>query len=186
MSLEELRDIVRVMKPSTSPNDAVPSKIIKDVFDSIGPSIQVILNSCLTRGFVPASFKQAVVQPLFKKHNLDAKCPRNYRPISKLPFISKILEKVVLSQLLAFLNHGEILKPFQSGFRSRHSTETALLKVTNDLLLTLDSGENAILILLDLSAAFDTVDHNTLLSRLEQWVGIGGTALRWFSSYLSN
>ena len=87
VSLEELRDIVRVMKPSTSPNDAVPSKIIKDVFDSIGPSIQVILNSCLTRGFVPASFKQAVVQPLFKKHNLDAKCPRNYRPISKLPFI---------------------------------------------------------------------------------------------------
>ena len=99
VSLEELRDIVRVMKPSTSPNDAVPSKIIKDVFDSIGPSIQVILNSCLTRGFVPASFKQAVVQPLLKKHNLDAKCPRNYRPISKLPFISKILEKVVLSQL---------------------------------------------------------------------------------------
>ena len=186
VSLEELRDIVRVMKPSTSPNDAVPSKIIKDVFDSIGPSIQVILNSCLTRGFVPASFKQAVVQPLLKKHNLDAKCPRNYRPISKLPFISKILEKVVLSQLLPFLNHAEILEPFQSGFRSRHSTETALLKVTNDLLLTLDSGENAILILLDLSAAFDTVDHNTLLSRLEQWVGISSTALQWFSSYLTN
>ena len=82
VSLEELRDIVRVMKPSTSPNDAVPSKIIKDVFDSIGPSIQVILNSCLTRGFVPASFKQAVVQPLLKNHNLDAKCPKNYRPIS--------------------------------------------------------------------------------------------------------
>ena len=87
---------------------------------------------------------------------------------------------------MPFLNHAEILEPFQSGFRSRHSTETALLKVTNDLLLTLDSGENAILILLDLSAAFDTVDHNTLLSRLEQWVGISSTALQWFSSYLTN
>ena len=119
-------------------------------------SIQAILNSCLTRGFVPASFKQAVVQSLLKKHNLDAKCQRNYRPISKWPFIWKILEKVVLSQLLPFLNHAEILEPFQSGFRSRHSTETALLKVTNDLLLTLDSWENAILILVDLSAAFDT------------------------------
>ena len=85
--------------------------------------------------------------------------------------------------LLPFLNHAEILEPFQSGFRSLQSTETALLKVTNDLLLTLDSGENARDHLLDLS---DTVDHNTLLLRLEQWVGISSTALQCFSSYLTN
>ena len=96
------------------------------------------------------------------------------------------MEKVVLSQLQPFLDLNEISEPLQSGFKTLHSTETALLKVTNDLLLTLDSGENAILVLLDLSAAFDTVDHNTLLTRLEQWVGIKGTALDWFSSYLKH
>ena len=78
------------------------------------------------------------------------------------------------------------MEPFQSGFKARHSTETALLEVSNDLLLPLDTGENAILVLLDLSAAFDTVDHPTLLSRLHQWVGIRGSALQCFSSYLSH
>ena len=89
-------------------------------------------------------------------------------------------------QVLPFLNSANVLEPFQSGFKARHSTETALLKVSNDLLLTLDTGENAILVLLDLSAAFDTVDHPTLLARLHQWVGIRGSALQWFSSYLSH
>lgn len=186
MSLEELSNLIKPMKPTSTSQESVPSSIIKDAFDTVGPSIQVIINSCLAYGTVPACFKHAIVQPLLKKHNLDVQCLNNYRPISKLPFISKVLEKAVLSQLLPFLNSHNILEPFQSGFRALHSTETALLKVTNDLLLTLDSGDNAVLILLDLSAAFDTVDHNILLSRLEQCVGIKGTALDWFSSYLKH
>ncbi len=83
-------------------------------------------------------------------------------------------------------NSTMIFEPFQSGFATYHSTETALLKVMNDLLLAVDSGENAVLILLDLSAAFDTVDHDILLSRLEHWVGIKDTALSWFKSYLKS
>lgn len=110
----------------------------------------------------------------------------NYRPISKLPLISKILEKVVYSQLYSYLNTHDILDTFQSGFRTCHSTESALLKVTNDILLPLDSGSHVVLVLLDLSAAFDTIDHEILLNRLECWVGVQGIALQWFALYLKD
>lgn len=123
------------------------------------------------------------MQPLLKKKNLDLDLS-NFRP--KLPFISKVLEKAVFNQLQEFLDQANIGELFQSGFKPLHSTETALLKVFNDLLLNLDSGNCAILILLDLTAAFDTVDHTILLSRLERCVGIKGSALEWFKSYLAD
>ena len=125
------------------------------------------------------------MQPLLKKPALDPTVLATYRPISKLPFISKILEKVVCNQLMAYLNEHNILEVFQSGFKPFHSTESALLKVFNDILLATDSGDVVVLVLLDLSSAFDTVDHVILLSRLEQWVGVGHIALDWFRSYLA-
>ena len=120
----------------------------------------------------------AIVQPIIKKHNLDPSVLSSFRPISKLPFLSKVLEKVVLEQLQLHLDLNDIAEKFQSGFKSRHSTETALLKIFNDLLLTVDSGSSAALVLLDLTAAFDTVDHQILLSRLELCVGITGNVLK--------
>ena len=99
--------------------------------------------------------------------------------------MSKVLEKVVYSQLQSFLHTHSLHEKFQSGFKPGHSTETALLRVFNDLILTADSGSPAALVLLDLSAAFDTVHHSILLHRLEHLVGISGTALTWFHSYLS-
>ncbi len=110
---------------------------------------------------------------------------KTFRPIPKLPFLSKILEKIVFIQLTSFINQNDLFEKFQSGFRSHHSTETALVKVTNDLLLTADSGRYSILILLDLSSAFDTVDHNVLLYRLKNVVGVSDVALDWFTSYLT-
>uniref|UniRef100_A0A4W5LQJ5 Reverse transcriptase domain-containing protein n=1 Tax=Hucho hucho TaxID=62062 RepID=A0A4W5LQJ5_9TELE len=185
VSLSALNDIVTHLKPSICPADIVPPRLFKEVWPTIGPSIQAIINSSLTSGYVPLCFKEAVVQPLIKKPNLDTSILANYRPISKLPFMSKILEKAVLVQLQSFLDLHGILEVFQSGFKAFHSTETALIKVFNDLLISTDSGDSAILMLLDLTAAFDTVDHCVLISRLEHSVGIKGTALEWFRSYLS-
>ncbi len=185
VSLASLREIIVKMRSSSGGMDIVPPCLLKDSFETIGPKILAIINSSLAFGDVPKSFKHAVVEPVIKKSNLDSSVFANFRPISKLPFLSKLLEKVVFGQLFSFLDLHGIHEMFQSSFKSLHSTETALLKVFNDLLLATDSGDYAILILLDLTAAFDTVDHNILITRLEQCVGIKGTALGWFRSYLS-
>ncbi len=153
------------------------------MYETTGPDIKIIMNSSLASGVVPANFKHAVVQPFIKKPELDTSGLSNFRPISKLPFLSKILEKVILLQLQSFLDIHGILAVFQSGFKALHSTESA---VFNNLLLATVSGDSAILMLLDLTAAFGTVDHSILISHLQHCVGIEGNALEWFRSYLSN
>lgn len=166
-------------------SDCLAPSLLKNTFNTVGPFILRLINMSLATGCVPSCFKQAIAQPLLKKHNLDPTVLSNYRPISKLPFLSKVLEKVVYLELQAHLDFNKISEKFQSGFKSLHSTETALLWVFNDSLSTLDSGSPAAILLLDLSAAFDTVDHDILLSRLEFHAGLKGSALQWFQSYLS-
>ena len=110
---------------------------------------------------------------------------KNYRPVSNLSFLSKVLERIVLSQLNERLNNN-LLSPLQSAYRPGHSTETALLRIVNDLLTAMDNNKICILTLLDLSAAFDTIDHQILLTRLQHSFDISGPALSCFSSYLCN
>lgn len=112
--------------------------------------------------------------------------PNNFRPISNLPFLAMVLEKVVFKQLQAHITVNSVSEPFQSGFKSCHSTETVLVKVLNDIFVSLDNGDNVILILLDLSAAFDMVDHEILINRLEHWVALKGNVLKLFKSYLTD
>ncbi len=135
VSPSQLYDIVLSMKPSFCHSDVLPSQIFKEAFPALSQVFTAIINSSLTNGIVPASFKHAIVQPLLKKHHLDQHDLNNYRPMSKLSFISKVLEKVVYSQILSYLSTFNIFDTFQSGFREFHSTEYALLKVTNDILL---------------------------------------------------
>ncbi len=112
--------------------------------------------------------------------------PNNFRPISNLPFLAKVLEKVVVKQLQAHITVNSMSEPFQSGFKSCHSTETVLVKVLNYIFVSLDNGENVILILLDLSAAFHMVDREILINLIEHWVGLKCNVLKWFKSYLTD
>ena len=120
-----------------------------------------------------------------KKTGLDNDILKNYRPVSNLTFISKIIEKVISGRLNKHLINNGLFDPLQSAYRDKHSTETALIKVQNDILSALDVGSSAILLMLDLSA-FDTIDHDILLSRLCNVYGITGNALDWFRSYLTD
>ena len=113
-------------------------------------------------GVFPQDLKEAVVKPLLKKANLEL-IDKNYRPVSNLEFMGKTIEHAVTSQLTQHISENSLLEPMQSAYRSGHSTETALLKVKTDLLHAIDHQEVVCLILLDLSSAFDTVDHCMLL-----------------------
>ena len=186
IELSEFTSIIASSKSTTCLLDPVPTRLLKEVLTQIGPSLLNMINISLVTGYVPQSFKVAVIKPLLKKPTLDPGLLANYRPISNLPFLSKVLEKAVAKQLCDFLHNNNLFETFQSGFRAHHSTETALVKVTNDILIALDNGLLSVLVLLDLSAAFDTIDHHILLQRLEHLVGIRGAALGWFESYLTD
>ena len=164
--------------------DSIPTNILKALLDILIKPITTIINLSLESGTFPLSFKEAHVTPLLKKSNLPVNNRKNYRPVSNLSFISKIIEKVVSNRLQAHINSNKLNNPMQSAYRKFHSTETALLRVHNDISVSLDKGHVTALTLLDLSAAFDTIDHNTLTNRLAEWYGVSGMALAWFKSYL--
>ena len=144
-----------------------------------------MINASLISDCVPESMKVALVSPLLRKPNLDREDLKNYRPVSNLSFISKLLEKVVANRLRSCMDINQLHDPVQSVYKSGHSTETVLTKVQTDLLCTIDRHGVAILVLLYLSAAFDTVDHNILSDRMNTHLGISGIALTWFRSYLT-
>ena len=185
VSEDEVKDLILKSPSKSCGLDAIPTQLLKNSLSDLLPSITKIINVSLSSGIVPPSFKDAIVNPLLKKLGLDQNQFNNYRPVSNLPFLSKILEKVVLKQLMEHIIKNKLRQKFQSAYRMFHSTETALLRVFNDLINALDDGNVCVLTLLDLSAAFDTIDHDILLSRLETSFGISGSVHDWFKSYLT-
>ena len=134
--------------------------------------------------FCTTRLQNCYCQTPAQKPSLDQNVLKNYRPISNLPFLSKILEKVILHKLLAHLQENDLWNPFQSAYHTGHCTETAFLRIVNDLLNTMDEDKISVLLLLNLSVAFDTIDYQILLSRLKTVFVIHSTALHWFRSYL--
>ena len=180
-----VKEVLQEMSKKSCDLDPIPTPILNNCLEEITPILVDIVNKSLSCGVVPQCFKHALVKPLLKKANLDPNCLSNYRPVSKLPFLSKVLECIVLKQCLQYLESHSLLESFQSAYRKCHSTETALLRVVNDLLHASDSGHVSILSLPDLSAAFDTIDHDILIKRLHANFGCSGTVLDWFTFYLS-
>jgi hypothetical protein len=165
--------------------DPLPTSLLKDCLDTVIKPITKIVNLSLSLGDVPASMKKAIVKPLIKKVGLLHEL-KNYRPVSNLSFISKLIEKIVAIQFIKHLTDNGLLDPLQSAYKKNHSTETALLKVQNDILIDIDNKKVVLLVMLDLSAAFDTIDHDILLTRLRENYGINGKVLKWFKSYLTD
>ena len=186
-SLSEADVLEQLKKAPTKSSDLdpIPTYLLKQCSDALAPAITRIINAFLSRGEVPPSFKEAIVTPLLKKPGLELTY-KNYRPVSNLSFLSKLTERAVNGQIKHHIDTNKLNEPLQSVYRPYHSTETALIKIFDDLLLNLDNKKVVLLSLLDLSAAFDTVDHNILLNRLKHMFGITDVALDWFTSYLSN
>jgi hypothetical protein len=144
----------------------------------------MIINKSFAEGVFPISLKNSMVQPLLKKDNLDKELMKNYHPVSNLSFLSKVLESVMLSQLWLHLDSCNAISKFQSAYQKHHSTETALCRIYSDLVQNVCDGYSSVMVMLDLSAAFDTIDHDILLDDLRK-SGVSGAAISLLRSYLN-
>ena len=173
----------KLKSKASSGHDGISSSLLKDIHIIIAEVTTTIINQSLLTGIFPDSLKCAKVVPVFKKdspHQLG-----NYRPISLLPALSKVFEKIAYEQTYEYLSDKKLLYKSQYGFRKNHSTELAAMEVTDTIFKYLDNKKLPIAIFIDLSKAFDTIDHETLLFKLKHY-GIRGTAYNWFKSYLTN
>ena len=184
-SVEEVTKIIKESSKATCMLDPMPTALVKEIVTHLALYITNIVNMALSTGIFPSKLKSVIVLPLLKKQNLDSESFKNYRPVSNLPFLSKVIEKVMACRLLEHMKENHLLDTLQSAYKKAHSTETALLRVQNDILTSIDQKRGTFLILLDLSADFDTVDHDLLLSFLENNIGLTGSVLSLFQTYLS-
>ena len=180
---DEIRTLISELQTKTSELDILPTNVLKSFLDELLPIITKLANLSLKQGIFPSKWKQAIVRPLLKKVGLELEFA-NYRPVSKLSFLSKLIEKSVLYRLNVHVNDNDLLPKNQSAYRRFHSCESALLRLVNDLLDGMEKQEVTALIAIDLSAALDTVDHEILIDVLRSQYGVCGTALNWVDSYL--
>ena len=164
--------------------DAIPTITLKQVLDTVIAPITRIVNASLKNEIFSSKWKTAIVCPILKKAGLDLMLP-NFQPVSNLSFISKVVEKVVLTQFNKnCITHGLNLD-YQSPYRANYSCETTLTKIVNDILWAMEHQRVTSLVAIDLSTAFDMVDHSILLRVLEKF-GVQDTYLAWFRSYLNS
>ena len=186
-SEEELREIITKHGIKTSPEDPMPAEMLKKQLDTLLPFWVEIVNLSLEVGKMD-ELKCGLILPLIKELNsmTDTEELKNYRPVTNLVFIGKLIERVVDIRLQEQLDNNQLNINKEYGYKKHHSTEMLLVWVTDNLLIACDNNTASVVLLLDLSAAFDTVDHEKLLSILEEEIGVTGVALQWFREFLTN
>ena len=177
LSEDSVRNILIKAPIKSCELDPLPSWVLRKCENVFGGIITLIVNKLCEEGVMPADFKLAVLIPLLKTIGLE-RLKKNFRPISNLPYVSKISERAAADQIVLHMITNGLHEPLQSAYKQFHSCETALLKVENDILMAMDKQQLSILLLPDLSAAFDTVKHNLLLRRLSDRCVIQGHAYK--------
>ena len=175
--------ILNLRNDCSSDHDNIPVKFLKPVVDQITSPIVHIINTSINREIFPYTWKVARVCPIPKIDNPVT--VKDFRPIFILPVLSKVYEKVILSQLLNYIENSAVYNPTQSGFRKGHSTTTLLLKFRNDIRKALNRNEITISVLIDYSKAFDTINHKTLLEKLVS-LNVSNRMIKILMSYLTN
>ena len=182
ISVIETQTIINKLKCKTSTGtDNVSQLLLKTLSHTLAEPLTCIINQSLIKGIFPNKLKIAKMIPIFK--NGDQHDINNYRPISLLPSISKVFEKIVYNQIFQYFTINKLFHTNQYGFRAEHSTELALSEIIDRILLYLDQQKIPITIFIDLSKAFDTIDHSILISKMKHY-GINNTELDWIKSYL--
>ena len=167
----------KLLNPQDAKNSAhnpIPASLIKDIIEILIPHVCNIVNTSIKTCIVPPLLKHSVITPIYKQKQLDVDDVSNYRPISQLPIMSIIMERHVAEQLQHHMNDNNINMVFQSAYRSNHSTETALIRIHNNVTQALDQNHDVILI-----SAFDCLNHTMMINRLRE-IGISGDMLKWF------
>ena len=160
--------------------------MLKDTFETHLPVVLNNSNSSLETGTFPEHFKVADVTPTLKKPGLDEHVLSDYRPVSNLSFLSKLPERVAVDRLSSHVEQHSLGETFQSVYKQHHSTETALVRVQRDVSSAFDQNHTVMLVMINLSVAFDTVDHSQFLTQLRKEYLVSGTARGWFKPYLSS
>ena len=183
VNLEETERLILSAPSKSCALDPIPTTLVKSLVSPLCPVIRNIINESLRNAKVPTVFKTALVRPLLKKPNLEH-VHKNYRPVSNLAFVSKLIEQSVINQLESHFEKNNLNDEYQSAYRANHSTETALLHIVNNILVSMDNRKAVYMVMLDLSAAFDTIDHDIMIDRLSDSQGLGPDVIMWFESYL--